>query len=1134
MQSSFVGQHLRRAAVVLVAISITVASAGATFVTFESGQVRPLALSPDGSTLFAVNTPDNQLEIFDTTGGTLTQTGTVPVGLEPVAVAARSNSEVWVVNHLSDSVSIIDVSASPPRVIRTLLVGDEPRDIVFAGDTDVDGNFTRAFITTARRGQNVPSSGPNTVLPLLTTEGTPRALVWVYDTTDLATDFGGTLAGEAEEIIELFGDTPRALAASADGSVVYAAVFHSGNQTTCLSEGVVCNGGSSAPACTLEDGMTMPGGMPGGQVPGGLPAPNQNVEATTGPEVGLIVKFDQGSGQWRDENGDNWTNGVRFSLPDLDVFEIDADAATPAEVDNFAHVGTVLFNMIVNPTNDKLYVTNTEAINEVRFEGPGNSATTVRGHLHEARISVIDPTLVTPTVLPRHLNKHIATQPQGYLTTPMTAGVEDDSLATPVGMALSSTGTLYVAAFGSSKIGTFSAAQIESNGFTPDSNDHIDVTGGGPTGLVLDEANDRLYVLTRFDNAVKVIDTTLNDEIAQHPLHNPEPAIVVDGRPFLYDARFTSSNGEASCSSCHVFADFDSLAWDLGNPDDIVRNNPNPVGPIGSMQAFHPMKGPMTTQTLRGMANHGPMHWRGDRTGGYVGQALNEQLAFEEFNVAFEGLIGRDEGEIPPGDMTAFAQFILEVVLPPNPIRNLNNLLTTAQSNGRNTFMTTPATDFIATCDGCHSLDASQGFFGSGGATTFENETQEFKVAHLRNAYQKIGMFGMPDIPFVNVPVSHRSHQGDQVRGFGFLHDGSISTINDFLNATVFGLSGTERTNLEQFAFAFDTTFAPMVGQQLTLNDTNGPTVDMRLDEMIAAAMTNFTLVGQPGAKECDLVVNGTVSGEARGYLMNGTTGQFQSDRVGEPTQNDAQMRALADDSPMTYTCVPPGSGTRIGLDRDEDGYFDRDEIDAGSDPADPNSIPGGPTPTPTVTPPAPEATPIAAKKVLIKNTFPDDETKNKIIVLAKSSSIAIPVPETANDPTCNGDPSGTIKASLTVSSATSTQTHTADLPCQNWTLLGSLANPKGYKYKDPELDDGTAKIVIWKHQSRIKATLFGKGAGTLNYDLQTTISQDPVDVEFSAGTSGYCMQCNGSDGKDGSDGKLFKGKDCAAPPSCP
>ena len=40
--------------------------------------------------------------------------------------SARSNDEVWVVNHVSDSVSIINV-AQPhrPEVVRTLLVGDE-------------------------------------------------------------------------------------------------------------------------------------------------------------------------------------------------------------------------------------------------------------------------------------------------------------------------------------------------------------------------------------------------------------------------------------------------------------------------------------------------------------------------------------------------------------------------------------------------------------------------------------------------------------------------------------------------------------------------------------------------------------------------------------------------------------------------------------------------------------------------------------------------------------------------------------------------------------------------------------------------------------------------------------------------
>src|SRR5262250_770369 len=121
--------------------------AGATFATFESGQVRPLALSPDGTRLFAVNTPDDRLEIFTVNGGDLVHSDSVSVGLEPVAVAARSDGEVWVVNHLSDSVSIVDVGATPPHVVRTLLVGDEPRDIVFAGTGG------RAFISTAHRGQ---------------------------------------------------------------------------------------------------------------------------------------------------------------------------------------------------------------------------------------------------------------------------------------------------------------------------------------------------------------------------------------------------------------------------------------------------------------------------------------------------------------------------------------------------------------------------------------------------------------------------------------------------------------------------------------------------------------------------------------------------------------------------------------------------------------------------------------------------------------------------------------------------------------------------------------------------------------------------------------------------------------------
>src|SRR5580704_11867108 len=80
---------------------------GPSFVEFESGQVRPVAKSPDGNTLFAANTPNGTLEIFDLKSGLPTFEARVPVGLEPVAIAPRGNNEVWVVNNLSDSVSIV-------------------------------------------------------------------------------------------------------------------------------------------------------------------------------------------------------------------------------------------------------------------------------------------------------------------------------------------------------------------------------------------------------------------------------------------------------------------------------------------------------------------------------------------------------------------------------------------------------------------------------------------------------------------------------------------------------------------------------------------------------------------------------------------------------------------------------------------------------------------------------------------------------------------------------------------------------------------------------------------------------------------------------------------------------------------
>src|SRR5581483_7248762 len=262
---------------------------------------------------------------------------------------------------------------------------------------------------------------------------------------------------------------------------------------------------------------------------------------------------------------------------------------------------------------------------------------------------------------------------------------------------------------------------------------------------------------------------------------------------------------------------------------------------------------------------------------------------------------------------------------------------------GRNLFFGRN-TDTFFNCDGCHRLDRAAGFFGSDGLSSFENEPQFFKIAHLRNLYQKVGMFGMAQVSFF--AAGNNGNTGDQVRGFGFLHDGSVDTTARFHRASVFSTNDTEEQQLEQWMLAFDSNLFPIAGQQITLSSTNAGVAGTRIDLLLA----------RDDAGECEVVVKGNWGGQQRGAVRT-AAGTFRTDRASEALMTDAQVRTLAGAAgqELTYTCVPPGSGNRIGVDRDEDGFLDRDELDAGSDPADGSSIPAGATPTPT---PIPTATP--------------------------------------------------------------------------------------------------------------------------------------------------------------------------------
>ncbi|CAA0082329.1 Uncharacterised protein [BD1-7 clade bacterium] len=975
------------------------------YVNFESGPVRPIAKT--GNKVLITNTPNRSLEVFTTLpNGDLEHQSTVPVGIGPVAVNIAPDGSAWVVNHISDSISVVRFDQTLPYVDKTLLVGDEPRDIVFANG--------KAFITTAHRGQHrthaslqgVDGAGD----PALFTSGVSRADVWVFN----ANDTGSSVGGNPEKIVSLFGDTPRALAVTPDQRTVYVAVMHSGNQTAAVHESVMCHGfeddNFGNKPCNTLDRISSPEGEANGQLPGGRTAPGVNKDGIPQPWTSMIVQYDNDSGEWRDSKDRNFSNGIRFHLPDKDVFAIDTETLT--EVTAYPHVGTTLFNMAINPTSGQIYVSNTEANNSTRFEGPGKvGGSTVQGNIARSQITVIDPS--ANSVAMRPLNKHI-----NYSAIKAPDSIKDHSVAMPNQMAITADGnTLYTAAMGSDKIAVYPTQDINDDAlwdnqgleFDPTQQNHIDVDGG-PAGILLDDARKRLYVYTRFDNSLVSINTDSRQIEARLSLTTPEPQAVIDGRAMLYDAKRSSSNGEAACASCHIYGDGDQLSWNLGNPDSSNARNPQPfptrklsslgcdfVGPNddscqllqiingdGNLNTIASMKGPMFTQTLRGMSTHGHMHWRGDRSVGYFGtdtaQTLDEKTSFKNFIVAFEGLLGLDidlPNSVNSGSKSAdvitleqqvddLADFMLHTQMPPNPIRQLDNSLSASASTGKAFFTGSRRSDGLAqdsrrngpeqdgvNCEGCHGLDPAKGFYGTRGEIAHGGEIQILKVPQLRNLYTRVGMFGLPDrIGFL--PSNTRTHQRDQIRGFGFLHDGATDLLFNFLKGGVFdngelpcppgldarygcafnaGHVGIPNDNvrqaLVQYLMEFESDLAPIVGQQVTLSSTADDAHLDRLELLMRRASTRFAskILG-PNAHECDLVAHGIIDGKAKSYLFMPTNKSFHPDAKSDAIlDSDALIeRAKTANNHLTFTCEVPGAGHQMALDKDLDGILNRDD----------------------------------------------------------------------------------------------------------------------------------------------------------------------------------------------------------------
>lgn len=855
-----------------------------TFANFESAHVHPLDITPDGNKLLAVNTGNNSVEVYDILPDGIRHSVSITVGVEPVTVRARTNTEFWVVNRVSDNVSVVSLNTN--RVFRTLQVEDEPADVVFASG--------KAFVSCSE-----------------------RKAVWVFNTANLAA---------APTEVLLVGEQPRALAVSNNGQKVYAAFFESGNQTTVIpgnefmAQGFKSPQNGNGPGTIVANDVAKPVGPYGGirPVPNSGPSgfnPPMNPANPIKTDMASMVVRKNAAGQWMDDNNRNWTNlvsggqGVRvngWDLLDHDVAVIDVANPQTNTVSYQKHLGNILMAMAVNPATGKISVVGTDATNEIRFE-PNLNGKFLRVNISQFNQGSQASTAITD------LNPHL-----DYQTSSVAPALRKQSIGDPRGIAWKADGTAaYITGMGSNNV-----IMVDQNGARIGAEPIV--VGEGPTGIKLDEANERFFVLNKFDGSISTVSMASGQEVARTRFFDPTPEVIKIGRRHLYDTHTGSGTGHISCGSCHVDARWDRLAWDLGDPSGEQVT-------VGG-KLFHPMKGLKTTQWLIDIIDKGTgfLHWRGDKE------------TFHDFAGAFHHLQGL-EAPMDPQSMQEFSDFLANTYYHPNPYRNWKTsgsgtsppyqLGRMNQSAGApyNRVRGPGTTNYAiqnagvrlfavmeVNCTHCHQMQT--------GRSNHVQVGNENIGADLRTAHKKMGFY----------------FNANSTAGFGYMSDGAFETwLNQSGTSHYFGdyqaellawnggvdlnNSGGSADNGPQLQHD-DNHSLPALGLQHTLSSSigNGTGEQPNNVDFLRNMANTFPT-------ELGVIVKGTWNGQRRGFLYVGTgtggSSVYQPDENGAPTITHDALVAYAtnaaNNSTLTWTVVHKHAAMRLGIDRDMDGIYD-------------------------------------------------------------------------------------------------------------------------------------------------------------------------------------------------------------------
>lgn len=657
-------------------------------------------------------------------------------------------------------------------------------------------------------------------------------------------------------------------------------------------------------------------------------------------------------------------NTIRY---DFDLYSDDlTGAATPTALGG---LGSTNWNMeFVDDQN--LFVVGAEARN-ANLVGEAAVAGAKTGFVKSVLYWVQNPCSGNPTILSRDVNliPLVAQTPQTSLTsfgskaTPLPAigaVAKKDALAQLTDLEVRVAGSnlkVFFTAFSSGRVGVIEPVAGQNPIFWKRRKINIPPVASptgtfvGPRGLALkgpnpndlNDAGERLYVLNRNENSVTIIDPVAETVAGGFLLNNnPTPRHVTIGREFLYSAKL-SGKGFVSCSSCHMDARTDGLAWDLS--DGVDTSIPAHLLPFpGFANGIFPgEKGFLVTQSLQGLLNwevppdiqhlftNAPYHWRGDRA------------TFQSFNPAFVSLLGGSM--LSPQDIAAYEEFINSVHYPPNPKEDItrvlsgelgepddndpnNNISGSGALKGLKIFFTVNTDGFA--CYGCHVLpDGSDNVLTENLAGTDPHPIQDpplvaaapqpIETAALRGLFQKEA----------RLDRDGSSNPDDSpITGYeGLLHTGlrrkavALNDFNGVATMNAFNISFFEGTacpgppaaicpNLEalnQFLHEYDFGSSPAIGKSWTVTLQNAGSA--------ATAQAFQTAEDQATVVNASVAVQANLSGVDRGFYLDfsGPVPLYQEEPFGTTFTRAALLAQLTGPRDrMFLMSTPLGSERRV------------------------------------------------------------------------------------------------------------------------------------------------------------------------------------------------------------------------------